>query len=588
MNDSLISSHLASVEQEFGIVIQAIVQDPYLCIFINRPPECHLDYSALSQKIYELLPKEEISGLVGICFYSRVMGEVDPDWETYMELSSTEESSNSPLENSDEKDIKPTITEHIKQIPDESINYNPKSDEITEPFNLSQYCFTRNQGLLTAKILPPSVTLASFIKTFHQVSDDQKQQFLEALKQWIDSSEIPNIDGLSEDLKTELKTITELNDEKLRKTLIWLSRYCVKTEATLSEINAILSPPTVEESPDSPLKPSSEKSSDSPSNPKSSVKPSSLKAIPNQTTQKTHKSSSRFKIPVSWIALWTAFVVMVIGTFVHSNQAMSICSNSTSIYCNLAVQMIGGSTLKPAIQSAVPLTPSLEGEFKETCINMANLQAGIDLKTVFQNNTIPIQSLIGEEVLPGIYVVDMTQNNYNTGSSSVRVACVITATALGQSTDKNNINILGVEIIPNNWPEDPYKRPVHSLADLQDSLGILSIFMMLGAGTLFTALGIIFAAILNFGIQLDTVETAFKAAFFFQMIDSIFSFFWIPGLLIMIPSYSLILLLTSFAVKDFKMQWNLGFRVIAGGTAIIVGTRIILSYVLLSLISAII
>lgn len=637
MNEKLISNLLAQVEQDFGVILQVIVQEPYLCVFINRSPDSQLDYSALTQKIYCALPQEQMPTLVGILFYSRVMGTVTSDWETYVELPSTQEISYPPSseetqhpsvdQETNEAQLNETseclvefdedlvveeesLVEHQQENSQTELINSSSTGEITSPleseesqknysFDLSQYCFIRNKGLLNAKILPPSTSIATIIQNLHQVSDTEKQQFLSALKQWIENSQL-SLEGFSQEIKKALETITQFDSETQRKALMWLSRYCFNPEETLSQVNAILLAKSTKATPEnesSSQETTSENTSQTSPSTKGSQKlkthkPSLDKKAIN-IPKKTPKSPSKTKIPLSWIVVWTAFVLMAIGTTFHSNRAASICSSSTSNYCQLVVEIVSGSILKTAAKNAIAVTPQLEVEFQETCSSMGNLQAGIDLKTVMEKD-IPPQSIKGEEVLPGIYVADITQANYTTGSSSVRTACVITARSFGQQMDKTNMDVLAVEVIPNDWPKEPYKREVTSIADLQDSLGIFGTLMMLGTGTLFTAIGIILAAISNFGIEIDTVETTFKTAFFFGLVESLFISFWHilitwpPSFFTLLALDSLVLLITSAVVKEFKMQWNLGFRVIAASTAIIIGTRALLNLLLISLISAII
>ncbi len=138
---------------------------------------------------------------------SIIEGAMQPDWQIKQSFSD--------LENLGEETF-------------DFANYQPQ-------INLSEYCFTRNKALLTSKIKPPPSAVANIIYLYHKLPDNQKLEIIPTLKEILRSSKPPSIDTetLSKSAQLLLENIQNLEEEKIRKASIWLSRYCFNPVETL-------------------------------------------------------------------------------------------------------------------------------------------------------------------------------------------------------------------------------------------------------------------------------------------------------------------------------------------------------------------
>ena len=87
MNEVEIIQALDNACGDSSLNFQIIQQDPYLYIYINREAESEPDYTTLTETIVSTIAALEIRDLEGLWILSRVLGTVDPDWETFVELS---------------------------------------------------------------------------------------------------------------------------------------------------------------------------------------------------------------------------------------------------------------------------------------------------------------------------------------------------------------------------------------------------------------------------------------------------------------------------------------------------------------------
>ncbi|ELS02034.1 hypothetical protein Xen7305DRAFT_00017440 [Xenococcus sp. PCC 7305] len=85
MDPELIAQVLDEACQYDSLNFQIMVQESVLHIYINRELDIELDYDLLVNNITDALITINVSW-EGFWLYSRVMGEIDPDWQTYIEL----------------------------------------------------------------------------------------------------------------------------------------------------------------------------------------------------------------------------------------------------------------------------------------------------------------------------------------------------------------------------------------------------------------------------------------------------------------------------------------------------------------------
>lgn len=117
-----------------------------------------------------------------------------------------------------------------------------KATADSHEFKLSDYCFTRNKGLLTFKILPPSENIARLIEFFHALADSAKASVIPLLKSFFLSSESLPTEQFDLEIQQWFEQVTALNNADIRTASIWFSRYCFNPEKTIAELMVILEP----------------------------------------------------------------------------------------------------------------------------------------------------------------------------------------------------------------------------------------------------------------------------------------------------------------------------------------------------------
>ncbi|PSF37496.1 hypothetical protein C7H19_10025 [Aphanothece hegewaldii CCALA 016] len=633
--------------QETGIYFQVFLQVPYLYVYINREAAQLVDYNQLSEKMISAIAHQQIPELQGISLHSRILGTIEPDWETYLELPSVEnnvielENESLPVvydlepqetiltESSSEPILKETpetiLTESssepiLKETPETIVNESSsepileETQPTSEPFELAKYCFIRNRSLLTAKLPHPSANIAKMVDFFHVLPN--KQIIAPFLDDIFNKGKTPNTTNHPPSVQQWVKELVELDEEKKRKTSIWFSRYCINPTATMEQVTAVLSIATETSTPTKTEETEPEKTTEktepslltpskynpptsSPQQPTQKVTGSRLKKTATKKKAPTWQPSS-VHLAIAWV-IFTIFVVMInVRTMSTALETSPLCENSpSSDQCELAVQIASAPAIELAFKRH-PGTPSertkaaaefegvtadvytppagLEATAIGTCQFYASLNAGLSYKEIIKMKTTPL-STDGTIVLPGVYFVDVQQNNFKGGSEPIRTACVFQYT---ETKQKVNVNTLAKEVIPTKWPEVAYEKTSKSIA-IQKTVGVFSILSVLGTGTLFTAIGLFVASVLGLGIRAYSLEAIFKASFFLGIIELLLSF--LPSLFIArIALETLALSLTSAVVKDFKVEWSMGYPIVAAGAIVIMGLRALLNWILLIMI----
>ena len=116
---------------------------------------------------------------------------------------------------------------------------------------------------------------------------------------------------------------------------------------------------------------------------------------------------------------------------------------------------------------------------------------------------------------------------------------------------------------------------------LKKTVGVYAVFIRVGAYTLFSAIGVFLAVILCSCYTCYTLEGIYKTAFVLGLIETVI--FYIPILnwyLYGLIAEMLAVGLTSRVVKEFQVDWHEGFGSLLMGAAVIICTRVILSFVL--------
>lgn len=209
----------------YDLVVQVSGQDDCLLVMLNRPADSCLDYTTLSAEIVERIETLHLP-IRTMMLCSRVLGEYEVDWQTQLELIS------SPVE---------AIAQAIQEQEASS-----ESSQDSQEFKLSDYCFTRNKGLLTFKILPPSENIARLIQFFHVLPESAKESVLRLLQSFFLASESLPTEQFDLEIQQWFEQVTGLNDADIRTASIWFSRYCFNPEKTIAELMVILEPQTPE------------------------------------------------------------------------------------------------------------------------------------------------------------------------------------------------------------------------------------------------------------------------------------------------------------------------------------------------------
>ncbi|MDJ0902013.1 MAG: phage holin family protein [Xenococcus sp. MO_188.B8] len=555
-----------------------------------------------------------------------------------------EESSNNPaLESENLVDNFPANLEKNKQFLAEElddkipknqsnnfeINSGKNTDNpeklLSETINFSEYCFIRNPRLLNSNLVAPKLNIAHLVSFFHDCSQENKKLLLPLLNQHFKLQKaIPENDKEQFSLAIQqwLQRIKALNPEQTRKAAIWFSRYCFNPETTISEIQIVFDTEiakqaaerqTAEQSASLDRNQNSGNSQSSNNlglstyteNKKYSNNYQSSNYLPSNNfanKQEIEQEEARSKlsgrsinplVPIIWTMATLFFVVLGIisNNFnsVNSEGIPVICENITNAesatYCQLTVDLVGQQILEEASQEAIPFSSGKKDIALYYCEKNANIKAGIPSAEAAPINTSVIKSY-GEEILTGIYFAEAEQHKFQEeGNNTVRVACIF----VNQNPEESPV-FLDSDIIPNNWPAEVYQRKtlIRRLQSFKQSLGIYSIFAVMGFGTLFTAIGLFVASMLDWGITIYSIEALYKSAFVLGILEVILAQIPVIGWFGSIALKTLTLGITSACLKGFKVNWSEGYPVVCLGAATILGIRAILNLSMLLLISALI
>ena len=524
MDRDLIVRALRSACDDKHLRFQVIVDKSKLHIYINRRADYNPDYTSLADTISQAIASLNLDSLKGIWLYSRQLGEVEPDWQVFIEPPSVVEDEMNTLDytegnrpeinfpefedfldpdsTNDTGLLKNTGMVHQKPLQEEEINSSVEKIDInsaktsTEKNPLAQYCFVINKKILQGDIIAPDKEVIRLVRFFHNISANNQQKILPLVDQYFKQGKIGNTDKLPPIVTKWLKQITELNEKNRKAIAIWLSRYCFDPATTLTELKEM-------EDKRAKLKTAKKVKSNTQYNftPASSETTRTKKQLDALTEDKFQLPpwAEKSLIPLVWTLATVILICLGIynnNSQVHSTseQIPALCQSTIGSrdYCRLGVNLAGKNAIQPISENVIPLTEVTETVAKFGCERFANVKAGaFDNLDPAQN---PVISSYGERIFPHIYVVEAVQQDAAT-AKNVRVGCVYTTGAGERSPNK-----LASDTIPLNWPQEHYQPKAVSNSNL--SFGIYTNLINLGLYTLCSAIGLAIASQLNLGITI--------------------------------------------------------------------------------------
>ena len=276
MTEEQILNAIANACEDDTLRFQIIIQDGVLYVYINRPAEAELDYQNLEARINTALKREKTTNFQEIALYSRILGEIEPDWQSLpaTEISKIDSGQISSMMEAITDAVAATnsIVDRIEQelsIPeslatsaiydfeelpttaeDKNSQLDPEtSKSIESPVrnDLKQYCFIRNQRLLYAVLSPPKENIAQLIDLFHLFGEPIQRSQVHIIERYFDDSTMPNLDNFEPEVQLWWTEVVMFDSDQKRQFAIWLSRYCIHPEQTMRTIEDVLKPKTTQD-----------------------------------------------------------------------------------------------------------------------------------------------------------------------------------------------------------------------------------------------------------------------------------------------------------------------------------------------------
>ncbi len=503
---------------------------------------------------------------------------------------------------------------------------SPTSAKAAEPsLDLSEHCFIRNPSLLSANLTPPAKVVAQTMLSFAALPNAQKLAVLPHIAPLLRKPAPVDDPALTSETQAWITDVLAIEGDDIRKLSIWLSRYCADPTATVAQLSLKVTPPSeTSSSSDASSAPSAD------SEPlRNTVNPNVARVVAQQAAiaKELHSPDISLLSSNSWLPVWVlpaawAFCLMIavsLGIYSANNVEYSsaLCKQveNPSAQCNLASQLVGDdAVLREVLNQDVVITPEITETAAEECQEYSEthlLSAVTDLvrSQSSTKSTVNLSNSNTEEVLPGILLTDITQTDSK--GKPIRLACVgyvapataaadefsnLSATAFAdasgsafadvptsESSDPAGqlaIQEMVVDEIPMNWPKEPHTKIGGIKLSTKKALGIYNIFIAFGANTLFTAVGLFVAVMLNSCYKCYTLKGVYQTASVLGIVETIV--YMIPGigLLASIPLDVTLLGLASRFVKDFNIDWTEGYKPLAVGAITILIIRMILSWLL--------
>ncbi len=620
MDRELIVQAIENAYAKNDLRFQVIWHKSRLHIYINRAAENILDYSTLIDIIETAIANLRIYDLEGFWLYSRIIGELEPDWQRYIELDIFPTTISEPR-------IALETSEHIEAMPSDSLGIEVESltnktdnraenslvtalvkdsqqdywaesndsesnslvessvsvelsdsqnffpEDTMKSLGLASYCFIYNKSLLEGELLPPTLEIAKIVYFFHNLPTISKHQLLPVIDDYFRQAKMPNVHKFSVGIQQWLVQITTLPADRVRKASIWLSRYCLNPEATMVEIKNVLDTEAARS-----------RAANIQANLKRQTNITQKQEVEAEKSIYLHTLTKLKALLHSKIALpliWTTATALVILLGInHANSSVytstdipAVCQNAIGSprYCKLAVNLTGEKTFKKMLQtgkSAPAFTPELEQLAIYRCQRYANLKAGISLEKAEPQIT-PVLSSSAARIFDHIFVTEAQQKYQGQKEQElVRVGCVYS----NKSQNSGNISPIS-DVIPNNWPAEFYQRSVIKVPKI--AFGFYYIFILLGINTLLSGVAIASASWLGWGIKVYSLPGIYLTAIALGTVQSLASYLPIFNLVAGIVLQCLTLVAANTLIKSFKIQWQSGIKAIAiGASTIIVATSL--------------
>lgn len=463
--------------------------------------------------------------------------------------------------------------EQLGTVPDSIELAIEKSDEPEPANDLAQYCFVTNRKLLTSDLIAPRKEITRLVKFFHHLNGRNQFKLLPILEIYFQRGETSNLDDLSLAVQKWLGQIKELNYDDQQILAIWLSRYCYDSAATLEEFKAIEAGNSEKAKTGKAGYRSTEYSFTLKTN---RIKPQK-ESKPPETQSRQSSQAKKLLLPGAWIL---ATIVLLVVALANNNfnsiaSDLNLCRNTIGSpeYCRLAVNLAGEKAIARPPQSLFSLTEVTETVATYGCQRYANLKAAIT-PDLDPKKTPPIFSF-GEKIFSHLYVVRVEQKNAQ-GDGNVNVGCVYT-TGGGQRSPK----LLAADVIPVNWPSEPYQNGDNNL-----SFGKYSVAIDLGLYTIFAAWGIAVASWMNLGIKTNCSKTIYLAALVLGIMQLVASTIPVFSSIARVILPILAILAINRTLDDFKIAEKYGGAAFAAGIFTIVAVQLILYGVCLGLINS--
>lgn len=273
MTEEQIINAIANACDDESLHFQVIIQDDILHVYINRPREAELNYQDLKSKIYDLVTKPLPWEFRGISLYCRILGEIEPDWQAGLEIDRHVDSAQiagmieeitgavsathlivdkiereleiggsfaaDPLW--DFNELPTTASDNESEVDPEFIE---SLDNLILELDLNRYCFVSNQRLLYAVLNIPKENIARLVDTFARFEMSTKRSQLPILEIYFNQSINPDLNSVEPETQSWWRKIIALDSEQKHQLAIWLSRYCLDPEQTVSTVAKAFVPRT--------------------------------------------------------------------------------------------------------------------------------------------------------------------------------------------------------------------------------------------------------------------------------------------------------------------------------------------------------
>lgn len=607
MNEEQIVKAIADVHRDSTLQFQAILQDDLLHLYINREQD-YCNHQKLAEKLFAAIVALNTE-IKGVWFYSRILGEVEPDWQLFIPRETEEKPE---LEIAEAKKLEKPSVETEEATAEVVQETEAKSEEPEQELeteierDVNQYCFIRNRRLLDSELVHPKPEIAQMVADFDSLSEDVKRSLLPMLDGYFIEGVEPDFSEMESEPQAWWQQVEQLNPNHKRKLAIWLSRYCYSSEKTMATVSAILGTQKeiqpaqqTEVSSVTTAKANTAKTDNfglppyklNSSEPVSTYS-HSYREVADYTEEEiavSLDSSSRINvlIPLAWlcITVFIAFAGFNSSSTVDATVVPAVCEESASTeYCQLASQILGEDKLAKATEKAAPYAPESFEIALQYCELYGNLAAGHTLEESDPRDR-PLLYTDVAEILPGIYLSDVEQTSIKDTEESeavVRTVCIFQQRESMSST-YGNLRLLGKAAVDTAWPEVTYKphQGDRSLQALTQALGVYSFFTTWGLNTFFTAVLIYVLAVAGMAIRANSINTIYKASFVLGIVESILGFLPVFGWWIKVPLECIALGITSGCVKGFKIDWSAGYGFVAATAMILIVFRWLLNWLFL-------